>query len=58
MQVHKLVVQDSRMCFISISVFRFPSLTLHNMKQFFSFFTLQPSIALEVGVLLLQKGSF
>jgi hypothetical protein len=58
MQVHKLIVQDSRMRFISISTFSFPSLALHNLKQLFPFFTLQRSLALEADVLLLQKGSF
>jgi len=58
MQVHKLIVQDSRMCFISISTFSFPSLAFHNLKQLFPFFTLQQSLALEVDALLLQKGSF
>jgi hypothetical protein len=58
MQVHKVIVRDSRICFISINIFSFPSLALHSLKQLFPFFTLQPSLTLEVDVLLLQKGSF
>jgi hypothetical protein len=58
MHVHKLIVRDSRMCFIFIGTFSFPSLALHNLKQLFPFFTLQRSLALEVDALLLQKISF